>query len=182
MCGSKPRMRTCISAFETTESGEPIHATDPDLSGSQTASRRSAAGWMSRVHAEAGLHFSSRSPSKSTDMEATDMKEHYDVIVGGGGAAGVAAAIGASRTGARTLLIERGPCLGGAATLRNVVTYCGLFKREGEQVVFGIADEVLAHLKSLDAVGDPRRFNAVAVVFDPESVKVILDRLCREAA
>jgi hypothetical protein len=107
---------------------------------------------------------------------------HYDVIVAGGGSAGVAAAIGASRTGARTLLIERGPCLGGAATLRNVVTYCGLFTREGEQVVFGIADEVLAHLKSLDAVGDPRRFNAVAVVFDPESVKVVLDRLCREAA
>src|SRR5882757_5543839 len=96
----------------------------------------------------------------------------YDVIVAGGGSAGVAAAVGASRAGARTLLIERGPCLGGAATLRNVVTYCGLFTRDSEQVVFGVADEVLSQLRSVDAV---------TVVFDPESVKVILDRLCEEA-
>jgi len=107
---------------------------------------------------------------------------HYDVIVAGGGSAGVAAAVGARRAGARTLLIERGPCLGGAATLRNVVTYGGLFTRDREQVVFGIADEVVSHLKSVDAVSDPRRYHAVTVVFDPESVKVVLDRLCREAA
>jgi hypothetical protein len=106
---------------------------------------------------------------------------HYDVIVAGGGSAGIAAAVGASRAGARTLLIERGPCLGGAATLRNVVTYCGLFTRDSEQVVFGVADEVVSQLQSVDAVSDPRRFNAVTVVFDPESVKVILDRLCEEA-
>src|SRR5882757_11265974 len=107
---------------------------------------------------------------------------HYDVIVAGGGSAGVAAAVGARRAGARTLLIERGPCLGGAATLRNVVSYGGLFTRDREQVVFGIADEVVSHLKSVDAVSDPRRYHAVTVVFDPESVKVVLDRLCREAA
>jgi cation diffusion facilitator CzcD-associated flavoprotein CzcO len=54
------------------------------------------------------------------------MTEQYDVIVAGGGSAGIAAAIGARRAGARTLLVERGPCLGGSATLRNVVTYCGI--------------------------------------------------------
>src|SRR5260370_3509210 len=119
MCGSKPTVPTCISAFETTESGEPVHARDLALAGSQTASRRSAASWISRVHSEAGLHFSSRSRSKSTDMKATEMKEHYDVIVGGGGAAGVASAIGASRAGAHTLLIEPGPGPGGPGTMRN---------------------------------------------------------------
>jgi hypothetical protein len=37
--------------------------------------------------------------------------------------------------------------LGGAATLRNVVTYCGLYTREERrQVVFGVADEVLTGL------------------------------------
>ena len=50
----------------------------------------------------------------------------YDVAVVGGGSAGVAAAIAASRCGAHTLLLERAACLGGASTLRNVVTYCGL--------------------------------------------------------
>src|SRR5258708_7022672 len=83
MCGSKPRMRTCISAFETTETGEPIHARDPASSGSQTASRRSAARWRSRVHPEAGLHFSSRSRSKSSDMAATEMVQQDDGSGGG---------------------------------------------------------------------------------------------------
>ncbi|MGW1742992.1 FAD-dependent oxidoreductase [Nocardia sp. NPDC001965] len=112
----------------------------------------------------------------------TPSSTHYDVIVAGGGSAGIAAAVGAARAGARTLLIERGPCLGGAATLRNVVTYCGLYTRDDmQQVVFGIADEVVAGLRARGAVGEPRRFNAVTVVFDPENVKVVLDELCREA-
>jgi hypothetical protein len=108
--------------------------------------------------------------------------KHYDVLVAGGGSAGVAAAVAAARAGARTLLVERGPCLGGAATLRNVVTYCGLFTRDtGRQVVFGVADEVLARLRSKGAVSAPVRFTGVSVIFDPEHVKVVLDDLCAEA-
>jgi hypothetical protein len=110
------------------------------------------------------------------------MTRDYDVIVAGGGAAGVAAAVGASRVGARTLLIERGPCLGGAATMRNVLTYCGLYTREDvRQVVFGVAEDVLAALRSTGAVSEPRLFTAVAVTIDPESVKHVLDELCARA-
>ncbi|WP_415954491.1 FAD-dependent oxidoreductase [Streptomyces sp. KLOTTS4A1] len=111
------------------------------------------------------------------------MTEKYDVVVAGGGSAGVAAAVAASRTGARTLLLERGPCLGGAATLRNVLTYCGIYTREDppRQVVFGIADEVLAALRAEGAVSSPQRFNGVCVVFDPEPVKRVLDSLCADA-
>src|SRR5258705_3231719 len=143
----------------------------------------SAARWMSLVHTETGLHFSSRSRSKATDREATDMNEHYDVIVGGGGAAGVASAIGASRAGAHTLLIERGPCLGGAATMRNVLTYCGIYTNEDppRQVVYGVAEEVLAALRAEGAVSEPQRFTAPAVVFDPETLKPVLDELCAAA-
>ena len=54
-------------------------------------------------------------------------RETYDVIVAGGGSAGGAAAVASARLGARTLLGERYNCLGGAATMRNVVTYCGLY-------------------------------------------------------
>jgi thioredoxin reductase len=57
----------------------------------------------------------------------------YDVIVAGGGAAGVGAAVGAARAGAHTLLIERGSFLGGAATLRSVTTYCGLYLSGSEE-------------------------------------------------
>ncbi|MEU6262352.1 FAD-dependent oxidoreductase [Saccharopolyspora shandongensis] len=110
------------------------------------------------------------------------MTQHYDVIVAGGGSGGVAAAIGASRAGARTLLIERGPCLGGAATLRNVVTYCGLYTRDDkQQAVFGVADEVITALRGMGAISDPTRFTAVAAVFDPESVKRVADELCAQA-
>ncbi|MGH3941368.1 MAG: FAD-dependent oxidoreductase [Pseudonocardiaceae bacterium] len=111
------------------------------------------------------------------------MIDHYDVIVAGGGSAGVAAAIGASRIGARTLLVERGPCLGGAATMRNVLTYCGIYTREDppRQVVFGVAEDVLAGLRAEGAVSEPQLFTATAVVFDPEAVKRVLDTRCAEA-
>ncbi|WP_151771060.1 FAD-dependent oxidoreductase [Streptomyces abyssomicinicus] len=111
------------------------------------------------------------------------MAEKYDVVVVGGGSAGVAAAVGARRAGARTLLLERGPCLGGAATLRNVLTYCGIYTREDEprQVVFGVAEEVLSALREEGAVSAPQRFNGVCVVFEPEAVKRALDTLCAAA-
>jgi cation diffusion facilitator CzcD-associated flavoprotein CzcO len=53
----------------------------------------------------------------------------FDVIIVGGGAAGIGAAIGARQSApdARILIIESQACLGGAATHRGVVSYCGLF-------------------------------------------------------
>jgi len=51
----------------------------------------------------------------------------YDVIVAGGGSAGVAAAVSAARAGARTLLVERAGVLGGQAPLALVHSICGLY-------------------------------------------------------
>jgi len=53
--------------------------------------------------------------------------QRVDVIVAGGGSAGVAAALNAARAGARTLLIERQTKLGGAGVNALVHTFCGLF-------------------------------------------------------
>ncbi|RVU34217.1 FAD-dependent oxidoreductase [Hwanghaeella grinnelliae] len=107
----------------------------------------------------------------------------YDVIVAGGGSAGVAAAVASARTGARTLLIERYGCLGGAATMRNVVTYCGLYTLGDppRRAVRGIADEVTHALKKRGAITDPIRHRGVYVVFEPEAVKLTLDELAGEA-
>ncbi len=109
--------------------------------------------------------------------------ETYDVIVAGGGSAGVGAAIASAETGARTLLVEKYNCLGGASTMRNVVTYCGLYSlgETPEIVVGGVAARVMEELTRRNAVTGPHRHRGVYVVFDPETVKLVLDKLCREA-
>lgn len=53
-----------------------------------------------------------------------------DVLVIGGGAAGIAAATAAGRIGAKTLLLERYGFLGGLATTAQVGTVCGLYLRD----------------------------------------------------
>lgn len=69
--------------------------------------------------------------------------EECDVLVCGGGIAGVSAALAAARNGARTILIEREYLLGGLATLGLVTIYLPLCDGKGHQVSFGIAEELL---------------------------------------
>ena len=107
------------------------------------------------------------------------MTETYDVVVAGGGTSGSAAAVASARLGARTLLLERNHCLGGAATMRNVLTWCGLYtlSKNPKQVVFGIADEVLRGQEALGGLGPITSFRGVFRPFEPESLKVVLDQL-----
>lgn len=67
----------------------------------------------------------------------------YDVIVAGGGVAGIAAALSARRAGASVLLLEREYTLGGLATLGLVTIYLPLCDGRGHQVSFGLAEELL---------------------------------------
>jgi hypothetical protein len=112
-----------------------------------------------------------------------DMSARYDVIVAGGGTAGAAAAVAAARLGARTLLLERNHCLGGAATMRNVLTWCGLYTlgEDRTRVVRGLADEVLDRQKALGGLGPVMAFRGVFVPFDPETLKIALDELTSNA-
>lgn len=66
----------------------------------------------------------------------------YDVIVVGGGAAGVAAAVQAGRAGAKTLLVEKTAMLGGTTTSGGV-NFPGLFHAWGRQVIAGIGWELV---------------------------------------
>jgi hypothetical protein len=67
----------------------------------------------------------------------------FDVVVVGGGIAGVAAALAAARTGANSCLIERATCLGGLAAMGLVVEYLPLCDGTGKQVIGGIGEELL---------------------------------------
>ncbi|MDR1060671.1 MAG: FAD-dependent oxidoreductase [Clostridiales bacterium] len=66
-----------------------------------------------------------------------------DVLVAGGGIAGISAALAAARSGAEVLLAEREYALGGLATLGLVAIYLPLCDGMGRQVTFGIGEELL---------------------------------------
>jgi hypothetical protein len=68
--------------------------------------------------------------------------ERYDVIVIGGGTAGVVAAIQAGRAGAETLLVEKTGMMGGTITAAGV-NFPGLFHAWGRQIVAGIGWELV---------------------------------------
>lgn len=61
------------------------------------------------------------------------MIQRWDVIVAGGGSAGISAALVAARGGARTLLVERQQRLGGMGVNALVNTFCGLFHPDVSQ-------------------------------------------------
>lgn len=67
----------------------------------------------------------------------------YDVMVIGGGTAGVVAAVQAGRAGARALLVEKTGMLGGTTTTGGV-NYPGLFHAWGQQVIAGIGWELVS--------------------------------------
>ena len=80
-----------------------------------------------------------------------------DVVVLGGGPAGIAAATAAARAGATTLLVERYGFLGGMGTAAGVTNFCGLFANvhgDIRRVVHGVADDLLARIAALDGLNE----------------------------
>ena len=67
----------------------------------------------------------------------------YDVTVCGAGIAGIAAALSAARCGSRVLLVEQSQLPGGLAIPGLVVYYLPLCDGTGNQVSFGLAEELL---------------------------------------
>ena len=117
----------------------------------------------------------------------TELLAEHEVIVLGGGPAGIAAATAAGRTGRSTILVERYGFLGGAGTAAGLANFCGLHAKvngEHRQVVHGVADEVLARLKALGSLGAPHTLfggRIQAQAYDVSAYKLVADQLLAEA-
>ncbi len=73
----------------------------------------------------------------------TKVTKNCDVLVCGGGIAGISAALAAARQGKRVILAEKQFVLGGLATAGLITIYLPLCDGMGKQVSFGIAEELL---------------------------------------
>ena len=70
-----------------------------------------------------------------------EAKKSYDVIVAGGGVAGVAAAVTSAKNGLKTLLIEKSNILGGLGTLGLINLFVPMCNGRGKQIIFGLCDK-----------------------------------------
>src|SRR5215213_2818770 len=104
----------------------------------------------------------------------------WDVVVVGSGSAGATAAIAAARHGARTLLVEKLPFLGGVSTA-VLDTFYGIYTpgSRARKVVGGLADEVVAELRRLGPVVErPNTYGAgTGVTYLAEHLKVVWESL-----
>ena len=138
---------------------------------------------------------------------STPVKAETQVLVVGGGSAGVAAAVAAARNGADVILVERLGYLGGLASGGLIILLLTLDDGRGRQVVGGLCQEVTERLAQREAAYFPpqtewgsadqdlvsrnRSWGLVwghgphrvrySVAYDPEEFKFALNQMTQEA-
>ncbi len=119
----------------------------------------------------------------------------YDVVVIGGGPAGVCAAVSAARKGMKTVVVEAAPSLGGMATSALVGPFMTNYDRDGEEMtVNGIFSEIVDRLKVYSAAYPSeniennsvytsfiKRYHRHVTPFDSFYLEIVLDEMLREA-
>ena len=101
-----------------------------------------------------------------------------DVIVAGGGTAGVIAGIAAARNGAKTLIVDKQRCLGGQYTAGMLGAWVGFSDKE-KVIVKGIAFEIKDILDERNALVVEDEETDVCYLYDTEVAKVVLDEMTK---
>ena len=138
---------------------------------------------------------------------STPVKAETEVLVIGGGSAGVSAAVAATRNGADVILVERLGYLGGLATGGLIILLLTLDDGRGRQVIGGLCQEVTDRVAKRGAAYFPpqaewgsedealvrrdQRWGLVwghgphrvrySVAYDPEEFKFALNQMVEEA-
>ncbi|HVV79812.1 MAG TPA: FAD-dependent oxidoreductase [Pseudolabrys sp.] len=122
----------------------------------------------------------------------TDRRDPFaletDVLVVGGGAAGVAAAVTAARQGLKVTLLERYGFCGGGAVAGLSGTICGMYEASDDpnsqpkQVVHGFLDEFVDAMSARGGLTGPVRYGKTFTrVHDPLVWREVADQMLRDA-
>jgi hypothetical protein len=117
------------------------------------------------------------------EARRTPVLGEYEVVVLGGGPAGIAAAAASGRAGRSTILVERYGFLGGAGSAAGLANFCGLHAKvhgEHRQVVHGVADDILERLRTLNGLAAPHALfqgRIQAQAYDISAYKIAADEL-----
>ncbi|HTN59096.1 MAG TPA: FAD-dependent oxidoreductase [Protaetiibacter sp.] len=127
------------------------------------------------------MHEQQTPASYSEPAREVPVVADVDVLVVGGGPAGVGAAIGAARTGASVFLVEEMGALGGMWTQGLVITLAGYnswLQPDRVRVVDGVGGE---WLRRAAAIGGAVEHDGWVLSTDPEKMKLVADELLEEA-
>ena len=104
------------------------------------------------------------------------MKNKYELIVVGGGFAGVAAAISAAKEGVDVLLVEKYNCLGGAAANALVMPFMGYWTKtpDTKENKYLCGDLFLEIVEEMNKISGVRKSMSL---FDEEILKIVLNRM-----
>lgn len=106
------------------------------------------------------------------------VQEQYDVLVLGGGPAGIMAAIAAAREGANTAIVEQYGFFGGMATA-GLVAPISVFRYNDELTVGGLPWDFVQRM--VDEGGAKIEYPLGNISFNPECYKLVAQRMLKEA-